>query len=37
MPRLKKSANLGRPIRQAPDPVAAARKVVEEIAAGMKG
>ncbi len=28
---------VGRPIRQAPDPVAAARKVVEEIAAGMKG
>lgn len=28
---------VGRPIRTAPDPVAAARKVVEEIAAGMKG
>ena len=28
---------VGRPISTAQDPVAAARKVVEEIAAGMKG
>ena len=28
---------VGRPIRRAPDPAAAARRVVEEIAAGMKG
>jgi orotidine-5'-phosphate decarboxylase len=28
---------VGRPIRQAPDPAAAARQVVAEIAAGMKG
>jgi len=27
---------VGRPIRQAPDPAAAARKIVEEIAAGLK-
>jgi orotidine-5'-phosphate decarboxylase len=27
---------VGRPIRQAPDPVAAARRVAEEIAQGLK-